>query len=86
MPLNSTLGIVQRWMALDEALSWGRVRIDRFAGEHGVNPKRVRQDLGDLQALGQKVSRVEVEADGLIESCYRYAKGQRPLFARNLSA
>jgi hypothetical protein len=87
--MRSALSVLKRWQAMDAELLPGRwgLHVERFARRWQVSTKTVRRDLAAFRELGQRMHLVYTgqETEGEVrEYVWRYGKGVKPLFVRNL--
>ena len=76
--------LLKRWLKLDAALAKGRIRIDTFAKDNGVDERTVQRDLAAFRALGHPTVWQEIELDGgMREWSHTYPDGIKPVFARH---
>jgi hypothetical protein len=81
MPQNSSLEILKRWRAMDEALGdFPGLHIESFARDWGVSTRTVRRDLDAFKDLGQGVMH---ELDGR-RTVWHYEGGTEYLFVSNV--
>ncbi len=77
----TAVNILERFIALDFALSHDGVHTESFAKEWKVHVRTIRRDLDALRKLGQSTESRQLE-DGTYRHTYQ---GSRPLFTANLS-
>jgi hypothetical protein len=79
---NASLRVLQRWMAMDFALSQRRLYVKVIARQWGVSTRTVHRDLAAFKKLGQ---RTDLHRDHeLLDYFFTYQKGVQPLFVSNL--
>jgi hypothetical protein len=78
--MNNAIDIIQRWMAMDCALSFNGLNVEAFAKEMRASLKTVRRDLYALRDLGQETHARRIDDGSFM---HFYVKGVEPLFSCN---
>lgn len=81
--LETSINLLYRWMALDDDLYHGRLRVSEFAHVWMVDRKTVRRDLALFKRLGYE-ARCEARRPGREDGyVWRYVR-RRPMFTKSL--
>lgn len=80
LTMYHAIDIIQRWRAMDCALSFNGLNVEAFAKEMRASLKTVRRDLYALRDLGQETHARRID-DGTY--LHFYVKGVEPLFSCN---